>query len=134
MGDKKQVLRAVLFSLTLILGLGRAAAAAPSEAARVDLSADQLSFAAGERVVVRVAITNPGSHPIKVLKWYTPAEDVEEALFAVSVNGVAVPYVGAHYKRPAATGNDYVNLKSGESFTRDVDLGLYYDLSVSGNY
>ena len=91
MGDKKQVLRAVLFSLTLILGLGRAADAAPTEAARVDLSADQLSFAAGERVVVRVAITNPGSHPIKVLKWYTPVDDVEEPLFTVLRNGVPVP-------------------------------------------
>jgi hypothetical protein len=34
MGDKKQVLRAVLFSLTLIVTLVRSAAAAPSEAAR----------------------------------------------------------------------------------------------------
>jgi len=45
-----------------------------------------------------------------------------------------VDYVGAHYKRLAPTGNDYITLKAGESLTRKVDLGLYYDLSASGVY
>ena len=134
MCDKKLVLGAVLFSLTLIVTLVRSAAAAPSEAARVDLSADQLSFAAGERVVVRVAITNPGSHPIKVLKWYTPVDDVEEPLFTVLRNGVPVEFVGPHYKRPAPTGSDYVVLTGGESLVREVDLGAYYNLSTTGTY
>src|SRR4029453_17951494 len=49
-------------------------------------------------------------------------------------DGVGVNYTGAHYKRTAPTGNDYITLRSGESFTRTVDLGLYYDLSTSGIY
>ena len=48
--------------------------------------------------------------------------------------GEPVPYIGAHYKRPAATGKDYISLKSGESITSTVDLDEYYDLSASGDY
>ena len=131
---RTRFVRALVLASLLLTTMTSALTAASNGAATVSLSVDQSAFAAGQSVIVHVTISNQNDRPIKVLKWYTPAEDVEEALFAVSVNGVAVPYVGAHYKRPAATGNDYVNLKPGESFTRDVDLGLYYDLSVSGNY
>lgn len=110
------------------------AGAAPKGEAVVTLSVDQTSFTSSESVVIHVLIQNPGKNPVKVLKWYTPAEDVEEPLFAVFRDGEAVDYTGAHYKRPAATGNDYVVLKGGESLTRDVDLGTYYDLSTTGNY
>jgi peptidyl-Lys metalloendopeptidase len=84
--------------------------------------------------MLNVTISNNGKNPAKILKWYTAVDEVEEAIFNVKRNGAAVDYVGAHYKRPAPTGNDYVNLKAGESLTRTVDLGLYYDLSASGVY
>lgn len=100
----------------------------------VTLSVGQTAFASSESVVIHVVIENTGKNPVQVLKWYTPAEDVEEPLFAVSRNGAAVNYTGALYKRPAATGNDYVVLKSGERLTRDVDLGAYYDLATTGDY
>jgi peptidyl-Lys metalloendopeptidase len=59
---------------------------------------------------------------------------VEESLFVVTRNGEPVSYVGAHYKRPAATGQDYISLKAGESITSVVSLGDYYDLTQSGQY
>jgi peptidyl-Lys metalloendopeptidase len=124
------LLLVVLFAFVSVTGAG----AAPKGDAVVTLSVDQTSFTASENVVIHVLIENTGKNPVKVLKWYTPAEDVEEPLFAVTRNGAAVDYTGAHYKRPAATGSDYVVLKSGESFTRDVDLGAYYDLTASGDY
>jgi len=120
----------VLIALVGITGVG----AAPKNALSVSISADKTSFAASDSVLVNVTISNPGKNSVKVLKWFTPADDVEEALFKVNRDGAKVEYVGAHYKRPAPTGNDYVNLKPGESFTRIVDLGLYYDLTSTGIY
>jgi peptidyl-Lys metalloendopeptidase len=71
---------------------------------------------------------------VKVLKWYTPVDGVEESLFAVMLDGQPAAYTGAIYKRPAATGQDYISLKAGESITSVVNLGDYYDLSQSGQY
>ena len=120
----------VLATLVSVTGAG----AAPKSDLSVSISADQTSFSASDAVMVSVTISNNGKNPAKVLKWYTAVDEVEEAIFNVTRDGASVDYVGAHYKRPAPTGQDYVSLKSGESLTRSVDLGLYYDLSASGVY
>jgi len=120
----------VLATLVSVTGAG----AAPKSDLSVSISADQTSFSTSDAVMVNVTISNNGKNSAKILKWYTPAEEVEEAIFNVTRDGASVDYVGAHYKRPAPTGQDYVSLKSGESLTRSVDLGLYYDLSASGVY
>ena len=129
--------RSVMF-LILVLALAMivpmAAGAAPESNAVVTLAVDQPSFSTDRSVIIHVTIANPTDHPIKVLKWYTPAEDVEEPLFVVTRDGVPVSYVGAYYKRPEPKSEDYVTLKAGASITRDVDLAAYYDLSVTGNY
>jgi peptidyl-Lys metalloendopeptidase len=126
---------ALVFVLVFAAMIGTiGAGAAPKSALTATIAVGKASFAADDAVLVNVTISNTGNKSAKVLKWFTPAEDVEEALFKVSRDGEAVAYVGAHYKRPAPTGNDYVNLKPGESLTRTVDLGLYYDLTASGSY
>ena len=128
---------AVLFVLALtlsVMGGAGIAAAKDDSSAIVTLSAGQEAFDADQNVVVSVTITNPSKHTIQILKWFTPAEDVEEPLFTVSVDGAPVSYVGPTYKRPEPKGEDYVALKSGESLTRTVSLSSYYDLSVSGSY
>lgn len=127
------------FALVIVLLLAMlagttSAGAAPKNALSVTISADQSDFTASDAVVVNVTISNTGKNTVKVLKWFTPVEDVEESLFKVTRNGAAVDYVGAIYKRLTPTGNDYLNLKSGESFTRTIDLAQYYDLSATGNY
>lgn len=129
----------VRFAFVIVLLLAAlvgttSAGAAPKSALSISLSADQISFSASDAVLVNVTVTNAGKNPVKVLKWYTPVEDVEESLFKVTRDGAAVDYVGAHYKRLTPTGNDYLNLKPGESFTRTVDLSQYYDLSATGTY
>lgn len=129
----------LILSLLLALAFsavagGGAASAAPTQGAVVSLSAAKASFGASESVLVTVTVSNPTARPVKVLKWYTPAEDVEEPLFRVLLNGQPVAFVGPHYKRPAPTGNDYILLKPGASFSREVNLGAYYDLSRSGTY
>lgn len=123
----------IVLMLALLAGT-TSAGAAPKSALSVTITADKSGFTASDAVLVNVTISNTGKNPVKVLKWFTPVEDVEEPLFKVTRDGAAVDYVGAHYKRLAPTGNDYINLKSGESFTRTVDLGQYYDLSATGAY
>jgi peptidyl-Lys metalloendopeptidase len=131
----KNITIALILVLLLSALIGTTGAgAAPKSALSVSISADKTSYSASEAVMLTVTITNTGKNPAKVLKWFTPAEDVEEALFKVNRDGAAVAYTGAHYKRPAPTGNDYVNLKAGESLTRTVDLGAFYDLAASGMY
>jgi peptidyl-Lys metalloendopeptidase len=114
--------------------LGAYSPAGAAGGAAVRLSTDQAAYSAGQAVVVQVTVSNPTGKALKVLKWYTPAEDVEEPLFNVTLDGQPVAYLGAIYKRPAPTGADYVTLKPGDSFTRAVDLAAYYDLTASGNY
>jgi peptidyl-Lys metalloendopeptidase len=94
----------------------------------------QGEFASGQDVLVTVQIENNTKHTVKVLKWYTPADGVEESLFAVTRNGEPVAYTGPIFKRPAATGKDYISLKSGERITSNVNLGEYYDLTKDGHY
>ena len=119
--------------LTALIGT-TSAGAAPKSALSVTISADKTSFAAADAVLVNVTIRNESNRMAKVLKWHTPSEEVEEAIFSANLDGAPVSYVGAHYKRPAPTANDYIKLMPGESFTRTVDLGLYYDLTTSGVY
>lgn len=102
--------------------------------ANVTLNVDKTSFAENENVTVSVTISNSSKGAIRLLRWYTPFEDVEESLFEITRDGVAVEYIGAHYKRPQPEERDFIVLKSGESFTRTIDLADYYDLSVSGSY
>jgi peptidyl-Lys metalloendopeptidase len=52
----------------------------------------------------------------------------------VKLEGQSMEYLGAHYKRPAARAEDYVQLKAGESLTRTVDLAAFYNLSKTGSY
>lgn len=108
--------------------------AAQTNGATVTISADRESFGADQPVIIHVTITNPGGHSMKVLKWHTPADDVEGPLFSIRQNGLPVSYIGPLFKRPKPVHEDYVNLKAGESISRDIDLARYYDLTVSGNY
>jgi peptidyl-Lys metalloendopeptidase len=125
----------VLFSLLaaaamLVSGVG----AAPKDLLQVSLSTAQSQFSAAQDVLITVTISNPNKNSVRILKWFTPNDGVEEAIFAVTLDGEAVAYTGAIYKRPAATGKDYLTLKSGESLTSAVNLRDYYDLSRTGEY
>ncbi|MCI0570918.1 MAG: M35 family metallo-endopeptidase, partial [Myxococcaceae bacterium] len=100
----------------------------------VQVSAAKSALAASDSVAVNVTLTNGAAHAVRLLKWYTPAEDVEEALFAVTRDGEPVEFLGPHYKRPAPRLGDYLRLAPGESLTRTVDLAAFYDVSKTGTY
>lgn len=100
----------------------------------VSLSVPKAALSAREDVLVSVTLRNNGSRAARLLKWNTPAEDVEEALFDVTVDGKAVAFTGPHYKRPAPQDSDYLTLAPGETLTRTVALSDFYDLSSTGSY
>lgn len=110
-----------------------APAPAPGELS-VALSANRTVVGAGERLVVSMTMTNAAAHPVALPAWFAPGAELEEDLFAVTVDGAPVAYVGPHYKRPAPEAADLVVLPAGGSITRDVDLTDFYDLSRTGAY
>jgi len=121
-------------ALIVVMMIASAVGAAPKEAPMVSLSVTQGEFSADQDVLVTVTIYNQTRHTVRVLRWFTAEGGVEEPLFTVFRDGEPVAYAGPQYKRPAATGNDYVSLKSGASLVHTVNLGDYYDLSESGEY
>jgi peptidyl-Lys metalloendopeptidase len=100
----------------------------------VSLSADQTVIRATESASVKVTFRQNGRAAAKVLQWYTPADGLEEPVFAVTREGEPVRYEGAHFKRPAPQEADYLTLAPGESRTWTVDLAGVYDLSKTGTY
>jgi peptidyl-Lys metalloendopeptidase len=134
MNKSKFRLHALVFALLAAVLFTSAVGAAPKDGAAVSLSLAQIEFSAAQDVLVTVTISNPTNHTVRVLKWFTPADGVEEPLFGVTRNGEPVAYIGAHYKRPAVTGKDYISLKAGESINSTVNLADYYDFSQSGQY
>lgn len=98
------------------------------------LEMSQPDYKSSDNIVVKVTLTNEEYVPVKLLKWYTPADGVEEALFKVTANGENRQYLGAHYKRQAPTKNDYIKLKAGESISYDVELSSLYDMSSTAEY
>jgi len=125
---------ALLLAALIALLVTSVANAASKDGPVVSLSVTQSDFASDEDVLVTVTIFNPTRHSVRILKWFTPADGVEEALFSVTRDGQKVGYIGPIYKRPPITGKDFITLKSGESLVQTVNLGDYYDLSVSGQY
>jgi peptidyl-Lys metalloendopeptidase len=134
MNKSKVRFHAFVFVLLAALILTSAVGAAPKDGPTVSLSVAQSEFNSTQDVLVTVTISNLQKHTVRVLKWFTAAEGVGEPLFAVTRNGEPVAYSGAHYKRPAVTGKDYISLKSGQSISHTVNLADYYDLSQSGQY
>lgn len=134
MNKAKVRLHAFVLVLLIALFLTSAVGAAPKDGPTISLSVAQSEFRSTQDVLVTVTISNPHNHTVRVLKWFTAAEGVEESLFAVMRNGEPVAYTGPHYKRPAVTGRDYISLRAGQSVSYTVNLAEYYDLSQSGDY
>lgn len=133
---KKHRMQFVIFFALIVVFLLSVSSvgAAPKDGPVVQVSTPQSEFNATQDVLVNLTISNPTKHSVRILKWFTPGEGVQEPLFLVKVNGEPVPYTGATYKRLAPTGNDYLTLKSGEKVSYSINLGNFYDLSTSGTY
>jgi peptidyl-Lys metalloendopeptidase len=124
--------------LFVYAALALALTAFPALAARsladVTITFEKASFGSDESVPVTVSITNPNKGPIRILRWLTPVDGVEDDLFVVTANGKPVEYIGKHFKRAAPADKDYLILRAGETIDARVDLSGFYDLSQTGFY
>jgi peptidyl-Lys metalloendopeptidase len=119
---------------TMAVALSVSVQAATSNGVVVSISPQKHTLTKSDDVIVNVTLTNTSASPQYVLKWHTPFGEIEESLFAVTRDGLKVPYLGAHYKRPAPTTADYYLLKPGASYSMKVELSSMYDMSITGDY
>jgi peptidyl-Lys metalloendopeptidase len=123
-----------LVPIVALLVMIGTAGAAPKGGLTVNLKVAQSEFRASQDVIVTVTLSNPTKQPAHILKWFTPADGVDESLFTVTRDGQPVAYTGARVKRPAATDGDYLVLEPGASVSSVVDLGDFYDFTGTGRY
>ena len=85
-------------------------------------------------VVVKVTVTNTARHPVTLLSWQLPGDELDGPLFKITRDGQKVAYVGPLIKRSAPQDQDRIRLAAGESRSYDVELTAGYELSASGRY
>jgi peptidyl-Lys metalloendopeptidase len=128
------ILLAVVFAAIFAV-VSQTAASTPIPASvSVFLNLDKSAYLTSDAVLLSVTIQNKGETPVQLLKWHTPVDGVQEPMFTVMRDGVAVKYIDRLYKRLPPTSADYITLQPGESLIREVDLAGSYDFSVTGNY
>lgn len=108
--------------------------AAPQDGIEVRLSVAKPVLHGDVDVSVTVTVTNTTRHPVRLLRWQLPSEELEGALFYIERDGVAVSYTGPLIKRPAPEPADQVLLGPGQSLRYEVELTSAYDLSRNGRY
>ncbi len=107
--------------------------AAPGELA-ITLATPSSVVATRDAVNVTVTMTNVASHPVRVLRYQTPLDGIKEDLFKVTRDGVAIEYLGRHYKWAAPQPEDFISLDRGQSVVATVDLATAYDFATTGTY
>lgn len=108
--------------------------AAPRDGIEVRLSVSNPVLHGDVDVTVTVTVTNTTRHPVNLLRWQLPSEELEGALFHIERDGETVPYTGPLIKRPAPGPADQVVLDPGQSLSYQVELTSAYDLSPNGRY
>jgi hypothetical protein len=115
---------AVLFAMPTV--------AAPALRCAVEAPA---RVAAGQAVVLRFTLTNPGPAPLQVLRWDTPFEGSWLAPFIeLKRDGRPVAYQGAMARRAEPKAESYLRLEAHGSASAEIELGPAFDVSVPGRY
>ncbi len=110
------------------------AQAAPKQTLDVRLTVPTPVLRGDVDVTVTVTVTNTARHPVNLLKWQLPGDELEGPLFRVTRDDQKVDYLGPLVKRAAPGANDKVKLQPGESLSFQAELTGAYDLSRSGRY
>ena len=117
-----------------MLALASGVQAAPRDALDVRLSVPTPVLRGDVDVTVTVTVTNTARHPVELLKWQLPSDELEGALFNITRDAQKVSYLGPIVKRTAPQASDHVKLEAGASLSFVVELTGAYDLSQSGRY
>jgi peptidyl-Lys metalloendopeptidase len=111
------------------------ALASPASASvTVSLTPLQTTIKRGEDVLVRVTLTNTAAGVQYVLRWRTPLDGIDDALFDVRRDGQPVTYLGRHIKRAAPGPADFLRIEPGATLTQTVELSRLYEMTVTGAY
>ncbi len=110
------------------------ALAAPGQCVDVRLSAATPVLRGDVDVKVDVAVTNTCRHPVQLLSWQLPSDDIDGPLFQIERDGQRVGYHGALIKRVKPEAGDHIKLEAGATLNYSVELTGTYDLSVNGRY
>ena len=108
--------------------------AAPQDGIDVRLSVPNPVVRGDVDVMVTVVVTNLTRHPVNLLRWQLPTEELEGALFRIERDGEKVAYTGPLIKRPGPGPADRMQLDPGASLSYQVELTGAYDLSRNGLY
>jgi len=120
--------------IVAMAALGAAAQAAPRDNLDVRVSVPNPVLRGDVDVTVTVTVTNTARHPVNLLKWQLPTDELEGALFKITRDDQPVAYLGPLVKRTAPQAADKVRLEAGASLSYEVELTGAYDLSQSGRY
>jgi peptidyl-Lys metalloendopeptidase len=118
----------------VLLSLATVGAHAQSGSIKVTLSSETANLNGTDDVMVNVTLTNVGSVPVSVPRWYVPSQATTSGVFTVTRNGEPVPYLGALVKRKPFSSRDFVRIAAGSSLDAKVELSSLYDLSTTGVY
>jgi len=120
-----------LFLPVLILYVATVVCGEPTPSFEVELS---ISSTADNRMKASVAFTNTLPEPQMVMVWGTPFDNIEAGRsFSVSLDGVALPYMGIRVRRNPAYA-DYIRFEARERLAVEVELSGVYDVSKAGEY
>jgi len=109
--------------------------AAPHNGVAVQLSTPSPVLRGDVDVTVNVTVTNTQRHPVVLMKWQLPSDEMEAPLFRITRDDhQPVRYLGAIVKRAAPDATELVKLDPGASLTYQVELTGNYDLSRNGRY
>jgi hypothetical protein len=86
-----------------------------------------------EKKVIRVSLTNQGSHTWQFLSWHTPFDAWFSHFMSITIlggerDGETVQYQGALAKRGSPNSEDYLQLTAEASLSVELDLAQAYEL------
>jgi len=127
----------LLSGAAVAIGAFAAATAAPPAAGNNPLRVSIVnapSLAGSATGLVEVAITNTSRKTVRIPSWELPSNQAVSKLFVVMRDGKEVQYEGPMIKRGLPSAADFTILRPGETFRKQVDLSLAYDLTAAGQY
>jgi len=123
----------LLLGILLCLSTAGPAAIAAGPPLRVTVGPTAAKTGSGD-AWVRVTVENVSDHPLHILRWHLPLEEMGREMFLVERDGERLPYLGKLIKRAAPQASDYLALDPGEAIEATVDLATAYDFSSAGVY
>lgn len=134
--------RVFLFTVLLLVGTafsafasGLAHANALPDGVTVSINPIKNYLSEDDQVLIRLTYINNNAKEVRLLKWTTGLGGrIDEDILSIWYEGRELNYRGRHYKRAAATTQDYVVIPAGQSVSKTIDLQLSYEIELAGSY